>query len=141
MLWNDDARMKTECWDDHIHAHSRGGVPREVLWSQVNHDDGGNLFPVWPRLWAQATGYVSRSPNIDVWVSEIGRRLVAETRVPIQIFHDRADITGGHDDQTFKEGRALMGQWNDSGYDSQENRIERSRAVRVIKEAYRDLPA
>jgi hypothetical protein len=64
-----------------------------------------------------------------------------EGKVPIDIFHDRADITGGHDDQTFKEGRALMGQWNESGYDSQRNRVERSRAVRVLREVYRGLSA
>jgi hypothetical protein len=142
MLWNDDARMRTAGWDDIIHGSA--GLqysPMSVLWPQVNHAEGGNLFPVWPRWWADTMGYVSLASNIDVWVSEIARRLGVEQRIPVEIFHDRADVTGGHDDQTFAEGRALMGQGNESGYDSQRNRVERSRAVRVLREAYRDASA
>src|SRR5712692_5651429 len=133
MLWNDDARMQTPGWDKIICSHAADSLPQEVLWPLVNHDAGGNLFPVWPKWWADVTGYVSLSPNNDVWVSEIGRRLGVEARVPVQVFHDRADITGGHNDQTFAEGRALMMRGNDSAYDSQVNRVERSRAVRIIR--------
>jgi hypothetical protein len=133
MLWNDDARMMTPGWDEIIHAHSLDHRPVEVLWPLVNHAAGGNLFPVWPAWWADELGYVSLASNIDVWVSETARRLGVEVRVPIKVFHDRADVTGGHSDQTFAEGRALMGQGNHPAYDNQANRAERSRAVRVLR--------
>lgn len=127
MLWNDDALMKTEGWDDIIRSQSPS-----VLWLKANHDQGGNLFPAWPRSWSRRLGHVSLSPNIDVWVSEVGRRAGAEHQVPVEVFHDRPDITGSDEDETFREGRAKMGQWNDPGYDSQESRAVRARDVKVI---------
>jgi hypothetical protein len=30
-------------------------------------------------------------------------------KIPVQILHDRADVTGGHDDLTYAEGRKLLG--------------------------------
>jgi hypothetical protein len=128
MLWNDDARMLTAGWDGAVHSRQLS----QVLWPAANHAEGGNLFPVWPKAWTDATGYVSRSPNCDVWVSEVGRRLGREGRIPVQVLHDRADITGGHDDATYAEGRAVMGAGNDAEYDSQENRLARARDIRVV---------
>jgi hypothetical protein len=146
MVWNDDAQMVTKGWDSVIEAHtvpevaaSCAGRPTadKVLWPQANHAQGGNLFPVWPQAWYHNLGYVSLAPNIDVWVSELGRCLDVEVPVPIQIQHDRADVTGGNNDQTYAEGRALMGQGNDPGYDSLANRMERARAVKVLGQLYR----
>lgn len=137
MLWNDDARMMTEDWDTIIEEAQRTVTPPGgVLWMMANHDQGGNLFPVWPRAWHTLMGYTSASPNNDVWISEIGRRLGVERRIPVRVFHDRADITGNNLDDTFNEGRAQMGQGNDDGYDSMANRLARSRAVRRIGKLY-----
>lgn len=132
MLWNDDARMITDKWDS-IVTSSFPSADR-VLWPVANHDEGGNLFPLWPRAWTALLGYVSLSPNIDVWISELGRRLHREQQVGILVKHDRADITGGHDDETYAEGRAQMGRGNDQGYDSQENRAARAHAVKTLRE-------
>lgn len=129
MLWNDDARMMTAGWDGAVHSLA----PEAVLWPTANHAEGGNLFPVWPKAWVDAVGYVSRSPNCDVWVSEIGRRLGREVRIGVHVLHDRADVTGGHDDQTYAEGRALMGAGNDPVYDSRENRLARAHDIRVLR--------
>lgn len=141
MLWNDDARMQTDGWDSIVESTDRRDSiaeswPKLVLWPLVNHDQGGNLFPIWPARWFGALGYVSRSPNIDVWISELARRIGVERKIPVSILHDRADITGGHDDQTYREGRALMGPGNDPGYDSQANRMERTRAVKILGRLY-----
>lgn len=134
MLWNDDAEMITRGWDAVVTkaAEDRPGV----LWMQANHDEGGNLFPVWPRSWYKVMGYVSRSPNIDVWISELGRRLGRETQVPVRLLHHRPDVTGTPADETFREGRAVMGPLNDPEYDSQANRVARTRAVRAIGRLY-----
>lgn len=129
LLWNDDARMTTPGWDAIIGRETCD----QVLWPEVNHDQGGNLFPVWPRAWSRACGHVSLSANVDVWISEVGRRAGAENRVGITIFHDRPDVTGSPVDEVFLEGRALMGSGNEPGYASQENTAMRSRDVRVIK--------
>jgi glycosyltransferase involved in cell wall biosynthesis len=132
MLWNDDARMLTEGWDTVVMEQST----ESVLWSQCNHDEAGNLFPIWPQAWYHELGYVSWSPNIDVWISEIGRRLGIEKGVPVQVMHDRPDVTGSAPDQTFLDGRAKMGQWNHPDYDSWENRLERTRVVQVLGSMY-----
>jgi len=104
LIWNDDARMLTQGWDAVIAAQQPG-----VLWSQANHCGGGNLFPAWPREWTQALGHVSLSPHCDMWIQHIGQGLGCQRRIPVEVFHDRKDVTGGHDDATYAEGRGLIG--------------------------------
>lgn len=132
LLWNDDATMRTAGWDKVI-----GGQEPGVLWLASNQ--GPYYFPAWPRAWSDAWGHVSLSPNVDVWVSEVGTRLGLARPVPAEILHDRKDITGGHDDQTYAEGRAVMGAYsNHPDYSSPANREARIRdaiAVRRLMEA------
>ncbi len=133
LLWNDDARMLTKAWDEAVHGQQPG-----VLWLTANHAPGGNFFPAFPAAWAKAWGHVSLSPNNDVWVSEIGARTGRQWHIPVEVFHDRFDVTGGHDDQTYAEGRAVMGTYsNHPDYDSPANREARIRdaiAVRRLAE-------
>lgn len=128
LLWNDDASMRTPGWDTAI-----GGQEPGVLWLQANQ--GPYYFPAWPKAWSDAWGHVSLSPNVDVWVSEVGTRLGMARPVPVEVFHDRKDITGGHDDQTYAEGRAVMGNYsNHPDHDLPANREQRIRdAVTVRK--------
>jgi hypothetical protein len=126
LLWNDDATMRTPGWDEVIGSQAPG-----VLWLASNQ--GPYYFPAWPRAWSDAWGHVSLSPNVDVWVSEVGARVGRTLPVPVEVLHDRKDITGGHDDQTYAEGRALMGATaNHPDYDSPANREARIRdAIKV----------
>lgn len=110
LIWNDDARMLTPGWDQVI-----GAQPPGVLRMTVNHNDGGNSFPVFPAAWARALGYVSPHPHLDVWLGKIGDLLGCHNRIPVEVLHDRADVTGGHDDQTYAEGRALLGPYGMTG--------------------------
>ena len=104
MIWNDDARMITPGWDTVIAAQPPG-----VLWMKANHCGGGNLFPAWPRAWSEALGHVSLVPHCDMWIQHIGQALGCQRQVPVEILHDRKDVTGGHDDQTYAEGRGPLG--------------------------------
>jgi hypothetical protein len=104
MLWNDDARMLTEGWDTIV----RGSAPA-VLWPEANHVPHACQFGIWPRAWTKAIGHVSLSPHVDTWMQTIAQHLGILTRIPVQVLHDRCDVTGGHDDQTYAEGRALLG--------------------------------
>jgi hypothetical protein len=101
MLWNDDARMLTEGWDALIEA-SPGGV----LWPHSNDIPTCNTFPIWPAAWAEHLGHVSLSPHCDSWIQYLGQTLGRHERVAVEIMHDRADLTGGHDDQTRAESLA-----------------------------------
>lgn len=134
MLWNDDARMETEGWDTIIHhAQEVPGGPQHVLFMNAIYEsvgERGNIFPVWPSHWRAELGYVSRSPNVDVWVNELGEQLGRVKRIPVIAVHHRR--RGPDGDDTHKEGRGLMGEGNDPGYDSAANRIERARAARIL---------
>ena len=103
MVWNDDARMLTPSWDAVI-----GWQPPAVLWPQANHSPHACTFPVWPRAWTVATGHVSLSPHCDTWMQRTGEQ-TAMLRIPVSVLHDRYDVTGSHGDQTYAEGRALLG--------------------------------
>lgn len=129
MLWNDDARMVTPGWDEKVLRHSAD----RVLWPRCNHAQGGNLFPVWPASWHRALGYAALAPNVDVWVSEVARRLGVEERLDVEVMHLRPDVTGAPVDQVHAEGRAAMGPGNDPSYDAAPNRLARARAVRVLR--------
>lgn len=127
LLWNDDAVMLSKGWDAIIAMQ-----PPSVLWLQANHHATGNLFPAWPKAWTDEVGYVSLSPNVDRWISEIGRSLNVERQMPIRVQHDRADITGRNRDQTYLEGRHLMGDADHPDFNSPANIAARYEAVTLI---------
>jgi hypothetical protein len=101
MLWNDDARMLTEGWDALVEAEPDG-----VLWPHSNDIPTCNTFPIWPRAWTDHLGHVSLSPHCDSWIQYLGQTIGRHERVDVEILHDRADLTGGHDDQTRAESLA-----------------------------------
>lgn len=101
MLWNDDACMLTEGWDALVEEASDG-----VLWPHSNDIPTCNTFPIWPRAWTDHLGHVSLSPHCDSWIQYLGQTLGRHERVDIHLLHDRADLTGGHDDQTRAESIA-----------------------------------
>ncbi len=140
MLWNDDAYMGTSGWD---------GVISDCKLSQCLFMDAvypcqgerGNIFPVWPRAWTRETGYVSLSPNIDVWISEVAIRAGCMSRIPVRAVHERAHEEDGTADQTHLDGRAAMGEGNDPEYHSTLNRMARSPAVRTVMGLNADVAA
>ncbi|MGW0905019.1 glycosyltransferase family 2 protein [Streptomyces sp. NPDC002853] len=101
MLWNDDARILTEGWDRLVEEREPS-----VLWPHSNDIATCNTFPVWPRAWTDHLGHVSLSPHCDSWIQYLGQTLGLHERVQIEVLHDRADLTGGHDDQTRAESLA-----------------------------------
>jgi hypothetical protein len=105
-LWNDDAIMLTRHWDKVIAQHEE-----TVIWPEHNDDTARecNLFPIWPRRWTQHVGHVSLNAHCDMWVQSVGNRL-GHTGVQneLKIIHDRYDLTGGHDDVTYRERQRDM---------------------------------
>lgn len=101
MLWNDDARILTRGWDTLIEAQAPA-----VLWPHSNDIPTCNTFPIWPRAWTDHLGHVSLSPHCDSWIQFLGQTIDRHERVDVEILHDRADLTGGHDDATRAESLA-----------------------------------
>lgn len=101
MLFNDDARLLTPGWDTLVHEQAPG-----VLWPHSNDIATCNTFPIWPRTWTDRLGHVSLSPHCDSWIQFLGQSLGRHERVAVDILHDRADLTGGHNDATRAESLA-----------------------------------
>jgi hypothetical protein len=101
LLWNDDAGMLTEKWDQVISSQ-----PPAVLWPWTNDQPGCNVFPAWPRSWTRCLGHVSLSPHCDSWMQEIGHALGRQHRIPVRAWHDTFRLTGGHRDATYAESLA-----------------------------------
>ena len=104
MWWNDDMRMQTQGWDTIIRQSPQG-----VLWPAANHVQHANIVPIWPKAWSDAAGMVTPTMHMDTWLQYVAEALGLHHPVPVEVVHDRADVTGGHDDQTYAEGRKPMG--------------------------------
>ena len=103
--WNDDAFMTTAGWDSQIE-----GLPPHIMVADLHNAFSPDLccFPAVRREAVDALGGFCTvdNPHMDTWWQEIGRRSNTIDAIPAHVHHDRRDITGGHDDATFREGRS-----------------------------------
>src|SRR5690606_23120617 len=91
LLWNDDARMRTRGWDSRVLE-----APPGVLWPKANGYTAENTFPVVHRTVVDRLGHVSLSPHYDSWLHAVAEQAGIHHRIAVEVFHDRADFTGGH---------------------------------------------
>ena len=101
MFWNDDALMLTENWDEEILKQE--GFFGLVRMSCVTMNHPFALFPIVPRSWIDFFGRVSPVNHSDWWIYHVTTSVGRMRNIPVQVFHDRADVTGGNNDDTFKE--------------------------------------
>jgi len=101
MLWNDDATMQTYGWDWQIAKFP----PRYILDCWTNHPPLTCTFPIVPRAWVQAIGHFSLNAHCDTWWQLIGEWTHRLVRADIDVQHNRFDMTGQNNDQTYEEGR------------------------------------
>ena len=105
-FWNDDAIMPTVAWDDVIREHMDKFT---LIRAETNHDHPYAIFPILPRKWVELTGHLSLHQLNDAWISQIGWMLDIVTTVPIMIEHERFDLTGKNNDDTFRNRPMLEG--------------------------------
>ena len=99
MFFNDDALMTTYNWDTKI--MDRGSNFRVLrVKEQTSHPYA--IFPIFPRDWFMLLDHISLHGQNDAWISEIAYSLDIMRDIDIEIIHDRADITGNNNDETFK---------------------------------------
>jgi hypothetical protein len=101
LLWNDDAHMLTPGWDERI-----AEAPAGVLWPRHNGSPHLNVFPVVHRTVVETLGHFSLSPHCDSWMQDVATAAGIHHKVNIEVLHDRFDLTGGHDDQTYQDAQA-----------------------------------
>lgn len=101
MFWNDDALMLTENWDDEIVKHDGWFGLLRMPCVTMNHPFA--LFPIIPREWVDFFGRVSPVNHSDWWIYNVTVPVGRLENIPVEVYHDRADVTGGNNDETFRE--------------------------------------
>lgn len=110
-FWNDDALMVSDGWDDIIREHDG---EFKLLGPTDNHDGHPNaIFPIVPRDWFILLEHLSQNAQNDTWLSHIAYMLDIFERIPLNVIHDRADITGNNNDDTFKARQYMEGNPDD----------------------------
>jgi len=104
-FWGDDAIMESRGWDTRI---------AEVTDFRVLRIPTHNLHPyaIWPivpRKWYEMFGYISAHQLTDSWVSQIGYILDIVQDIDVTATHDRFDLTGNNNDDTFQNRPMLEG--------------------------------
>jgi len=128
LLWNDDARMLTPGWDSRVEEADRG-----VLWPTHNDSPMLNIFPIVHRSLVEALGHFSLSPHCDSWVQDVATAVGAHHRIDVDIRHDRHDLTGGHNDQTWRDAQAG---YRTADYHSPPMQAARARDIETLKAAW-----
>ena len=109
MFWGDDAVMESQGWDSTILE-----VPDfRVLRMPTHKQHPYAIFPIVPRAWVETLGYISAHQLSDSWVSQIAYLLNIMQNIPVSVTHDRFDITGNNNDDTYKNRPMLEGNHRD----------------------------
>ena len=101
MSWNDDALMLTDHWDEEIVKNNDWfGLLRMPC---VNHNHPFALFPIIPRSWIDMFGCISPVTHSDWWIFHVASVAGRMKNIEVNVYHDRADLSGGNNDQTYRE--------------------------------------
>jgi glycosyltransferase involved in cell wall biosynthesis len=101
MFWNDDALMLSDNWDETIVANNDWfGLLRMPC---VNHHHPFALFPIIPREWINIFGCISPVSHSDWWLFHVNSVAGRVKNIPVDVYHDRADLSGGNNDETYAE--------------------------------------
>jgi len=104
VFWNDDAVMESLDWDETIIQYNG---QFKLLAFDTHNKHPYSIFPIVPRKWLDLLGYLSPHQISDAWLSQQAYMLDIMQRTDIQVLHDRHDLTGNNNDQTF-ENRPLL---------------------------------
>lgn len=105
-FWNDDAEMQTQGWDLKIadwNGHFR------VLAVHTHNEHPYSIFPIVPVEWFKLLGILSSHPLNDAEISHIAYFLKIFQRIDVWVEHDRYDLTGNNNDNTFNSRKLLEG--------------------------------
>ena len=109
MFWGDDAVMESQGWDTEIVS-----VPDfRVLRIPTHNQHPYAIWPIVPRAWYDLFGYMSPHQLTDTWVSQVAYLLDIMQNIPVQATHDRFDLTGNNNDETFANRPMLEGRPGD----------------------------
>lgn len=110
VFWNDDAIMQTQGWDTVIASYTG---EFKLLAFHTHKDHPYSIFPIVPREWLDVTGYLCPHQISDAWLSQQAYMLDIWQRIEVWVEHDRHDLTGNNNDQTFAGRQMLEGNPSD----------------------------
>lgn len=96
-IWNDDAVMKTQGWDEIIKSYT-GQFKLLKIHTHMEHPY--SIFPIVPHTWYKLFDHFSRHQMIDAELSQIAYMLDIIQIVDIEAAHERADLVGKNMDET-----------------------------------------
>ena len=105
-FWNDDAIMNTQGWDDLVAEHT--GKFR-VLRMQEQSQHPYAIFPIVPKDWYHLLGTLSSHQMSDAQISQIGYMCNIVENIDVHCTHDRFDLTGNNNDETYNNRPQLEG--------------------------------
>lgn len=105
MFWGDDAVMQTQDWDLRILEVDKFRVLRMPTHNQHPYA----ILPIIPREWFELFGYISAHQLTDSWVSQVAYMLDIMHDIDVSVLHDRFDLTGNNNDDTWKNRPMLEG--------------------------------
>ena len=99
-IWNDDAFMLTQGWDQEILAYKEYNGLLSMESNGKRPDS--TLFPCVSKLWVKTFGMIGINP-VDQWIQDITYPLGAYKRLKSKIFHDHFKTTGNNNDEVYQE--------------------------------------
>lgn len=106
MFWNDDAVMQTKDWDQRITEYDGRFL---CLRMPTHNQHPYAIFPIVPRDWFYLLGHLSNHQLTDATISQISYIVGIMQNIDVEVLHDRFDITGNNQDDTFKNRPMLEG--------------------------------
>jgi hypothetical protein len=106
VFWNDDAVMNTADWDTVINSYT-GKFCLQAFDTHNLHPY--SIFPIVPRTWFDVIGHLSQHQLTDAWLSQIAWLLDIVVRIDVKVAHERFDLSGKNNDDTFKRRKIFEG--------------------------------
>lgn len=105
-FYNDDAAMETQGWDTVCLGHDDKFA---LIRTETTNEHPYAIFPIIPRKWVEIVGHISLHQLNDAWVSQIAWMLDIVVTVPVMVAHERFDLMGENNDDTFQERQIFEG--------------------------------
>jgi hypothetical protein len=89
-VWNDDAVMETQGWDQVIEQYTG---QFKLLKVHTHNDHPYSIFPVMPRAWYNLMNHLSRHQMIDAELSQLAFLLDIMQVIDVDVTHNQVELT------------------------------------------------
>jgi hypothetical protein len=127
-VWNDDAVMDTQGWDDVVRSYSG---QFKLLKVHTHNDHPYSIFPIVPRAWYDQFGLLSRHQMIDAELSQMAFVLDVMQVIDVDVTHNQVELTKDSTDPLKPKAR-LEGNPNDAR-DFHNPRVQQQRYTDVAQ--------